>query len=82
MKEELNYKELASKLLEGACIIALELFALKVKHKEINYDDGGTGAPIEMFGNAWAAKYISDMSEIDEDTLTQLAEEEENGDAD
>lgn len=73
---ELNYAELACKLLEGICGITLELFDARLKHGEMDIQDE-VGLPIEMLKEMWACHYVSEKTGISEETLTKLSKEVE-----
>lgn len=77
--KELDYKDLASKLLEGICRVTVELFDHKVTHKEMDFENCD-GFPLDVLRNMWTADYIAKKTEIDSDILYQLANEEATGD--
>lgn len=76
-KEELDYKDLAGKILEGACKITLELYDLKRKYGEMKLDipeEFNNPLILDTLREMWAAWYIADQSEVDQETLKKLAE--------
>lgn len=75
-KKEKDYKELSYKLLEGLCIITTEFFDFKLRHGKMKIDDE-LDLPLDLLRNMWVADYISKKTEIDIETLTELACEEE-----
>ena len=75
-KKDLNYQELTHNMLEGLCRISYELFDCKIKHKELDIEDE-VGMPLEFLKDMWVAKHISDMTDIDQEVLTEIAMENE-----